>query len=84
MSTDLDDICKSGAEEAFKELDLVDLNVILHRADGEERDATGMALLHSRQELKHDRRGWDVLGPEVRLFGVLGARRMDASPPPDH
>ncbi|ORY30247.1 putative glycogen debranching enzyme [Naematelia encephala] len=41
MSSDLDDICKSGAEEAMADLDLVDLNVILHRADGEERDATG-------------------------------------------
>lgn len=41
MSIDLDDICKNGAEEAFAELDLVDLNVILYRADGEERDATG-------------------------------------------
>lgn len=41
MSSDLDDICKSGAEAAFKDLDLVDLNVVLYRADGEERDATG-------------------------------------------
>ena len=41
MSTDLDSICKTGADEAFEELDLVDLNTVLHRADGEERDATG-------------------------------------------
>ncbi|EIW79274.1 glycoside hydrolase family 13 protein [Coniophora puteana RWD-64-598 SS2] len=38
---DLDSFCASGAQEAFDELDLVDLNVILYRADGEERDATG-------------------------------------------
>lgn len=31
----------SGADDAFGDLDLVDLNVILHRADGEEKDATG-------------------------------------------
>lgn len=37
----LDAFCASGAQEAFSELDLVDLNVVLHRADGEERDATG-------------------------------------------
>lgn len=43
MSADLDDVCKTGADEAFDDLDLVDLNVILHRADGEERDATGMS-----------------------------------------
>jgi glycogen debranching enzyme len=41
MSKDLDSQIQSGADEAFGELDLVDLNVILDRADGEERDATG-------------------------------------------
>jgi hypothetical protein len=41
MSPDLDSSIQSGANEAFAELDLVDLNVILHRADGEEKDATG-------------------------------------------
>ncbi|KIR80314.1 glycogen debranching enzyme [Cryptococcus gattii EJB2] len=41
ISGDLDDFCKEGAIEAMSQLDLVDLNVILHRADGEERDATG-------------------------------------------
>lgn len=37
----LDAFCASGAQEAFGDLNLVDLNVILYRADGEERDATG-------------------------------------------
>ncbi|TCD67967.1 hypothetical protein EIP91_011768 [Steccherinum ochraceum] len=41
VDTSLDTFCTSGAEEAFSDLDLVDLNVILHRAEGEERDATG-------------------------------------------
>ncbi|KAA1468826.1 glycoside hydrolase family 13 protein [Dentipellis sp. KUC8613] len=36
----LDQFCSSGAEEAFKELDLVDLNVALFRAEAEELDAT--------------------------------------------
>ncbi|KAF5383708.1 hypothetical protein D9615_003666 [Tricholomella constricta] len=36
----LDTFCSQGAQEAFSNLDLVDLNVILYRADGEERDAT--------------------------------------------
>ncbi|KAI0033651.1 glycoside hydrolase family 13 protein [Vararia minispora EC-137] len=36
----LDTFCTSGTEEAFKDLDLVDLNVVLYRAEGEERDAT--------------------------------------------
>ncbi|KAI0078663.1 glycoside hydrolase family 13 protein [Panus rudis PR-1116 ss-1] len=36
----LDAFCSSGAEGAFGQLDLVDLNVVLHRAEGEERDAT--------------------------------------------
>ena len=47
MSPDLDSSIQSGANEAFAELDLVDLNVILHRADGEEKDATGEFRLFS-------------------------------------
>ena len=41
LDPNLDVLCHSGAAEAFGDLDLVDLNVLLHRADGEERDATG-------------------------------------------
>ncbi|KAI0820793.1 glycoside hydrolase family 13 protein [Trametes gibbosa] len=37
----LDTFCSQGAEAAFANLNLVDLNVVLHRAEGEERDATG-------------------------------------------
>ncbi|KAJ7634145.1 glycoside hydrolase family 13 protein [Mycena polygramma] len=37
----LDAFCTSGAKEAFDDLDLVDLNVLLYRAEGEERDASG-------------------------------------------
>lgn len=36
----LDKFCSQGVQEAFGDLDLVDLNVILYRADGEEKDAT--------------------------------------------
>lgn len=38
----LDDFCKAGVDAAFGDLDLVDLNVLLHRCDGEEKDATSM------------------------------------------
>ncbi|TXT04967.1 hypothetical protein VHUM_03787 [Vanrija humicola] len=41
MSSKLEAFCRSGASEAFGDLNLVELNVVLHRADGEERDATG-------------------------------------------
>ncbi|GAA6000015.1 bifunctional 4-alpha-glucanotransferase/amylo-alpha-1,6-glucosidase [Rhodotorula paludigena] len=41
LPTDLDDVCARGAKEAVKGLNTVDLNVLLYRADGEERDATG-------------------------------------------
>ncbi|TDL23784.1 glycoside hydrolase family 13 protein [Rickenella mellea] len=41
IDADLDTLCASGAEKAFGNLDLVDLNAILYRAEGEERDATG-------------------------------------------
>ncbi|VDC00989.1 unnamed protein product [Peniophora sp. CBMAI 1063] len=40
IDASLDSFCTSGAESAFKNLDLVDLNVVLYRAEGEERDAT--------------------------------------------
>ncbi|EJF64264.1 glycoside hydrolase family 13 protein [Dichomitus squalens LYAD-421 SS1] len=41
LDSSLDQFCSSGAEEAFGDLDLVNLNVVLFRAEGEERDATG-------------------------------------------
>ncbi|BEJ13378.1 hypothetical protein CspHIS471_0305520 [Cutaneotrichosporon sp. HIS471] len=41
MAPDLDSQCRRGVDEAFADVDLVDLNVLLYRADGEERDATG-------------------------------------------
>jgi glycogen debranching enzyme len=41
----MDDLCKLGVETAFSGLDLMDLNVILHRCDGEERDATGRCII---------------------------------------
>jgi len=36
----LDEFCTSGAQGVFGDLGLIELNTILHRADGEERDAT--------------------------------------------
>lgn len=41
LTSDLEAHCVSGAKEAFSTLDVVDLNIVLFRADGEERDATG-------------------------------------------
>jgi glycogen debranching enzyme len=38
---DMDSFCKEGVDAAFSGLDLTDLNVILHRCDEEEKDATG-------------------------------------------
>lgn len=37
----LDQFVLQGAKEAFSKTDFVDLNILLFRADGEERDATG-------------------------------------------
>lgn len=44
LPADLDEVCASGAKEAMKDLDLVELNVLLYRADGEERDASTSLL----------------------------------------
>ncbi|KAI6013923.1 glycoside hydrolase family 13 protein [Pisolithus microcarpus] len=41
VDLELDRFCKSDVESAFGGLDLEDLNVVLHRADNEERDITG-------------------------------------------
>jgi glycogen debranching enzyme len=40
VDPELEKAVAQGAAEAFAELDLVDLNVVLHRCEGEERDAT--------------------------------------------
>ncbi|CAG8458945.1 397_t:CDS:10 [Ambispora leptoticha] len=43
----LDDFVETGTEEAFEELDLVDLNIVLYRCDGEENDVTpGNGVYH--------------------------------------
>lgn len=36
----LEEFMVSGSQEVFGDLGLVELNIVLHRADGEERDAT--------------------------------------------
>jgi glycogen debranching enzyme len=41
IGKDLDTTIIEGAIEAFADLSRVELNIILHRADGEEKDATG-------------------------------------------
>lgn len=41
IPADFDQYCVSDAEKAFEKLDIIDLNVVLYRADGEERDLTG-------------------------------------------
>lgn len=41
LTAEVDTLCVSGAADAFSRLDVVDLNIALFRADGEERDATG-------------------------------------------
>lgn len=40
IDDDIDARCLSGADEAMSSLDLVDLNAVLYRADGEEKDVT--------------------------------------------
>jgi glycogen debranching enzyme len=40
LDATLDAFCASGTQDAFRGLDLIDLNVVLYRADGEERDVT--------------------------------------------
>lgn len=44
---ELDVFCATGAEEAFKDLKLVELNVMLHRESEEEKDALGESFAGS-------------------------------------
>jgi glycogen debranching enzyme len=44
IDPNLDTFLRQAADDAFADLDLVDLNVVLHRAEGEELDATGGAI----------------------------------------
>lgn len=40
IDNDLDNFVRTGAEEAVAEMDELDLNVVMYRCDGEERDAS--------------------------------------------
>lgn len=40
VTADMDSFCSDGVETAFSGLDLVDLNTVIYRAEGEELDAT--------------------------------------------
>jgi glycogen debranching enzyme len=44
LSADLETYIRDGLDNSVADLDLVDLNVMLYRADGEERDSTGGEL----------------------------------------
>lgn len=48
VDPNLDEFCKSGVDEAFKDLNVIDLNVLLFRCEGEERDATGESVFEHR------------------------------------
>lgn len=52
LPADLDEVCAKGAKEAFGELGMVELNVVLYRADGEERDAGESLCFHYRRALQ--------------------------------
>ena len=83
---DLDAVCKSGAEKAFAQLDLVDLNVILHRADGEEQDATGGSsqIILDGDDSRTCRRRRNLQYTRLRSPRVLRLRGVDDSDPSDH
>lgn len=53
VDPNLDEFCKSGVDEAFKDLNVIDLNVLLFRCEGEERDATGESVFEHRFAIIH-------------------------------
>jgi hypothetical protein len=54
----LDEFCKAGVDEAFKDLDVIDLNVLLFRCNDEERDATGESRFESCVAVIHPCNRW--------------------------
>ena len=66
LPIDIDTLCATGAKEAFANLSMVDLNVLLYRADGEEKDAgtsSHLILLWERRltfEHGDSRRRWSL------------------------
>lgn len=67
MDKDLDQFCKADVDEAFAGLDWVDLNVVLFRSDGEEKDATG----------KYHNLRWLSQAMAERIITVLRRRDRD-------
>ena len=47
VDPNLDEFCKSGVDDAFKDLNVIDLNVLLFRCESEERDATGKSVFEN-------------------------------------
>lgn len=69
----LEEECAKGAAEAFAELDLVDLNVVLHRCEGEERDATSEHKFHVGFIWRHAHEaGVQTAKSEHTIFRGLG------------
>jgi hypothetical protein len=72
LPADLDEVCAKGSVEAFKELDLVELNSAIFRADGEERDAGEQGFAASLvSENRNDRSMFplQLVETESMLFG---------------
>jgi hypothetical protein len=78
----LDEFCKSGVDEAFKDLNVIDLNVLLFRCDGEERDATGKFVFKSCLAVIHHCNrwpSWSLRCTWTRKTRLLWIARVDDS-----
>lgn len=78
----LDEFCKSGVDEAFRDLNVIDLNVLLFRCDGEERDATGeFVLKRCLAVIYHCNRwpSWSLRYTRARKAHLLWITRVDDS-----
>jgi hypothetical protein len=78
----LDEFCKSGVDEAFKDLNVIDLNVLLFRCDGEEKDATGECFFKSCLAVIHYCNrwpSWSLRCTRTRQARLLWIARVDDS-----
>lgn len=76
----IDDLCKEGVEEVFSKLDLMDLNAILYRCEGEEKDVTGQYELFDLATYSfklYRRSNWSVQCSRTRSTSILWSTGMD-------
>lgn len=78
VNKDLDSLCRSGASEAVSQLDLIDMNVLLYKVEGEEREygdgSSGVYDIPNFGPLIYaGLQGWVSILEDVAAYNDLGS-----------